>query len=248
MKIPNMTIKELSLYLNYEDKAEQYLIKSGILKQFDKCYMCGSSHLGRVRRGKYKCYGCNAEWNLRKGSFLELRKVQLGTFIGIAKFFADGVSASRCAEELEFGIIPVRNIYKDLRRELIGDVSFKIQDNHSVTFCISESDGQIFISPGCNFDLEIAKAELIAIRSKDSAGTYFFNFNYKTKFKKNLLHKIHQRDGPDDFYRYCQERLLNFRGRDVNSIVNVLQELAYRYNHRDTNLFEILINNLKQQD
>ncbi|MHB1688085.1 MAG: hypothetical protein ACYCVH_12025 [Ignavibacteriaceae bacterium] len=241
-----MTTKELSLYLNNEDEAEVYLFKVGVLKRFDACVQCGFSHIGRVRRGKYKCYECKTEWNLRKDSYLERRKISLGEFIGIVKFFADSVNASRCAEEIEVGIKPTRHIYRDLRLKLIGRGLINVNDNHDVTFTIRETDGQINISIGGNTEGESSAADLTATRSKDSNTSYFYRLSYNNLSAKKILNHIDKIDNLDNFYRFCQERVLNFRGRDMNSLADTLQELAYRYNHRNEDIFNILINQISQ--
>ena len=239
-----MNFRELSLYLNNEDEAEQYLIKSGILKHFDKCLICGSSHLGRVRRGKHKCYGCNTEWNLRKGSFIERRKISLGEFIGVLKFFSDGVSATRCAEELGVGIKPTGDIYADIRKALFVYKPFVLNDSHKAIFFIKEVQEQVVIELADAAIKNDDTSEFIAIRSRDANSSYSFNFNYKTKRSKNFLRNIEKIDRLDNFFRFCQERLLTYRGRDMNSLYYTLQELAFRYNHRREDFFNILINKL----
>ncbi|MHB1688389.1 MAG: hypothetical protein ACYCVH_13585, partial [Ignavibacteriaceae bacterium] len=140
---------------------------------------------------------------------------------------------------------PTRHIYRDLRLKLIGRGLINVNDNHDVTFTIRGTDGQINIAIGDNTEGESSAADLTATRSKDSNGIYFFNFAYKDKQAKNFLQLIDRIDNLDNFYRFCQERMLSFRGRDLNSLAETLQELAYRYNNRENNLFEILINKIK---
>ncbi len=240
-----MTTKELSLYLNNADEAEAYLFKIGVLKTFNICVQCETSHFGRVRRGKYKCYECKTEWNIRKGSFLESKKIALGDFLGIVKFFSDGVNATRCAEELGIGIKLTRLIYSEFRLKLIDKKITNIHGTSKVSFFIREVDGNINISIGNNTVEEISAAELTATRTKDESGVYYFNFSYKTKYKKNFLRQIERIDNLDNFYRYCQLQLLSFRGRDINALAYTLHELVYRYNHRKNNLLEILISKIK---
>src|ERR1035438_1926043 len=96
-----MTTKELSGYLQDEFAAENWLRGRDILKTFESCPLCGSGHLGRIRRERLKCYECRGEWNTRKGSYLESKHLALSKFIGIMKMFCDEVSASKCSYELE---------------------------------------------------------------------------------------------------------------------------------------------------
>ena len=236
-----MTVKQLSLYLNNEDESEVYLLREGILKSFDKCIKCSSSHLGRVRRGKIMCYECRTEWNMRKGSIIESKKISLGSFIGIIKLFADGVNAATCSRELEIGTKLTRSFYKILRLKIFKNESLKISDMHKVNFVIKDVNGQININEGKNIESENSIAELTATRTKDNQGIYLFNFSYKSRLNKNFLRRIERIDKLDNFYRYCQQYLLSFRGRDMNSLAAALQELAFRYNHRKEDMFTLLV-------
>jgi hypothetical protein len=203
------------------------------------CIQCGSSHLGRVRRGKIKCYECNFEWNPRKNSFLESRKISSGEFIAITKFFADGVNASRCADELELGVKQIRHLYSEFRDILFGGNVLNIEDPKKVTFFIRESNGLLELAADQSIDVGTSKAVILATRSKEKDTSYFYRISYKNLSAKKILKQI---DRIDNFYRFCQEKILNFRGRDINKLAETLQELVYRYNHRNEDMFSILMN------
>ena len=66
-----MNLIGLQQYTISEERAEEYLKAQGILKQFDQGPYSKSTRIGRVRRGKFKCYGCWKEWGSRRGSILE---------------------------------------------------------------------------------------------------------------------------------------------------------------------------------
>jgi len=236
-----MTFKRLSFYLNNEDKAEEYLIKEGILNSFDKCIKCGSSHLGRVRRGKIMCYECKAEWNIRKGSFLEGKKVKLNDFIGCLKFFADGINAAKCANELEVSPKLTRRIFNELRTVILGNIRQILEDVHEITFHIREVDGQILFEVRNAEINTVTNATLVAKRSINSRREFIYDITYKSQKVKSVMKRIERIDSLDNFYRFCKERLLTFRGRETNYLVAVLEELAFRYNHRREDILNILI-------
>ena len=76
-----MNLNELAQYIGNEEKAEQVLVEKGILKRYEACPFCGEGQIGRVRRTKYKCYRCNKEWGVRRGSILEGLKVPFTKFL-----------------------------------------------------------------------------------------------------------------------------------------------------------------------
>jgi transposase len=55
--VGRMNLIDLQQYPISEEKSEDYLKAQGILQWYDKCPYCGNTRIGRVRRGKYKCYG-----------------------------------------------------------------------------------------------------------------------------------------------------------------------------------------------
>jgi transposase len=237
-----MTTKELSIYLNNEDAAEEYLRNIKILQSFEICPKCKSTHFGRIRRSKYKCYECGYEWNIRKDSFLQGKHISLSDFIGCLKFFADGVNATQAAKELQLNPKLLRQLFNDFRTLFLNAIKVR---KDKLSLHINEANGKIRLSVLTK--TEVTKdAVLTIIRTKDSNGAYSYKINYKNFSTKNLLQEINKIDKLDHFYRYCQERILNFRGRNIESLIEVVQELVYRYNNHDQDLFEILIKRISE--
>lgn len=240
------SIKKLSLILTDEDKAESFLIKSGILKAYTDCIYCGSSHLGRVSRGRVKCYACKSEWKQRKGSLLEGMHISSSTFIGCMKFFADGLNASRCAEELEVSPKLTRRLFNIFRQSLIPTKLRTSPTSNKITFTIRQMDTKIHLDWTASDNTENGKfASIYAVRSKDKDGRYCYNFEYRNKRFKQIINEIDKIDGLDDFYRFAKEHILKFRGRDMNSLIVLLNELTFRYNNRNENIFNLLLKKLR---
>lgn len=238
-----MTTKELSRYLQNEEVAEEWLREKNILKTFEACPLCGSGHLGRIRRERYKCYACKREWNTRKGSYLESKHLALSKFIGIMKMFCDEVSASKCSYELEVYRNTVNELYHEFRNTLIGPIS-DYPDVNLANIVIVLEGNKVVVSIS-NKGLVIPQVSNIRLkRQKQPDGKYFYNIEYKSISSKKILKAIDKIDGIDVFYRYCQERVLKFRGRDISGLYFTLKELAFRYNHRSESIFDLLINGL----
>jgi hypothetical protein len=74
--------------------------------------------------------------------------------------------------------------------------------------------------------------------------TIKYRINYKNLSVNKILRQIDRIDNLDNFYRFCQEKILNFRGRDLNKLAETLRELVYCYNHRNKDMFPILLNRI----
>jgi hypothetical protein len=150
------------------------------------------------------------------------------------------MNASRCAEELELNPKFTRELYAEIRKKLLGKDAFN-GITASTTLYIQVSNGEIKIVPESQTD---NSSNIKFIRCKNENGAYYYKLDYKNANQKSLLKIIERIDGLDIFYRYCQERLLNFRGRNTKAMIGLFQELAFRYNHRNEDFFKILINKL----
>ena len=95
-----MNLVELTQYTNDEESAEGYLRAQGILKTYEECPHCGSKRINRVRRFKYKCYSCNREWGVRRGSILEGLRIPFTKFLMAIKLFELDASVRESAKQL----------------------------------------------------------------------------------------------------------------------------------------------------
>jgi transposase len=114
-----MNLSELAQYIGDEEKAEQALLELGILKRYTRCPFCSEDHFGRVRRTKYKCYGCTREWGVRRGSILEGLKVPFTKFLTAIKLFELDTSVRESAKQLGLAYNTVYHIYQILRHAIV---------------------------------------------------------------------------------------------------------------------------------
>src|ERR1035437_6116511 len=238
-----MTTKELSGYLLNEEAAEKWLRDKNILKSFDSCPLCGSGHLGRIRRERYRCFECKNEWNIRKGSWLESMHLDCSTFIGTMKMFCDEVNAAKCAYELEFSRRTVLRLYKDFRENLVG-LPETLTDENEIVVLIASMNEKVNVSLCKAGDETTQQSKIMLRRQKQTDGQYYYSISYNSINTKKILRAINKINYMDEFYRYCQERVLKFRGRDIEGVYGTLQELAFRFNHRNDKMFDILVNRL----
>jgi len=114
-----MNLNELAQYISDEEKAEQALLGLGILKRYPTGPFCGEDRMGRVRRFKFKCYRCNKEWGVRRGSILEGLKIPFTKFLMAIKLFELDTSVRESAKQLGLAYNTVYPLYQILRHAII---------------------------------------------------------------------------------------------------------------------------------
>lgn len=121
-----MNLGELTQYIGDEEKAEEVLLELGVLKRYTVCPICGEKRIGRVRSTKYKCYRCNKEWGVRRGSVLEGLKIPLTKFLMAIKLFEFDTSVRESAKQLGLAYNTVYRLYHILRRAIvISDTNYQ---------------------------------------------------------------------------------------------------------------------------
>jgi transposase len=114
-----MNLSELAKYIGDEEKAEEALLELGVLKRYTKCPICGENRIGRVRRTKYKCYCCNKEWGVRRGSVLAGLKIPFTKFLMAIKLFELDTSVRESAKQLGLAYNTVYRLYHILRHAIV---------------------------------------------------------------------------------------------------------------------------------
>ena len=144
-----MNLIELSELLQDEKKAEEYLLKVGILKTFTKCEKCGGSKISKISRGRFRCKVCDSKWNKRAGSILHRQSLSASKFIGVVKLFELELTATEVSKELELNKRTVQRFYEKIRESIVGNNSGFVKDSilkkHSPTYIITIVDAIVSI-------------------------------------------------------------------------------------------------------
>jgi len=237
-----MNLIELSELLLDEKKAEQFLLDVGILKSFTACEKCASSKLGRIRRGRYKCYGCKAEWSVRKNSMLFSHQISYSNFIGLLKCFEIDLAANQTAKELGIEKTGVQRIYNLIRESIIGDYVIPNGDlilkQESPTFSVEIVNGIAEIK----LDTDSTNKNLFRLkRSRVPNKETTFQFHYSRINSKDIRNRIDQFPIEHKyFWRYANIKMQSFRGTKLKYLYLYLKEIEFRYNNQ-INLFDRIV-------
>ena len=271
-----MNLIELAQYISDEEKAEQVFREIGVLKRYTTCPLCGENHIGRVRRFKFKCYRCNKEWGVRRGSVLEGLKIPFTKFLMAIKLFELDTSVRESSKQLGLAYNTVYHLYQILRHAIIisdsdnGSFSGEIEMDESYfggrrkgnrvrgaagkvpVFGILERGGKVKVEVVGDvkgdtlLELAIKKVKRSSLiytdrfRSYNGLVSYGFKHRRIDHGKKFANGKVYI-NGVEGFWSFAKERLMKYHGVNPRKFPLYLKELEFRYNHRDRDLFNDLL-------
>jgi transposase len=127
--VRRITLIDLQQYTITEGKSEEFLQTECILQRFDHCPYCGNTRIGRVRRGKYKCYDCRKEWGPRRGSILEGLRVPRVRILIAIKLFELDTSVREAAHQFGLSNNTVYDLFDLFRQSIVrtdNDTAFTL--------------------------------------------------------------------------------------------------------------------------
>lgn len=234
-----MNIIELAKYLLDEDAAEEYLLSKGILKNFTVCPYCGSPKIGKIRRGRMKCYKCKKEWHRRKGSILESRHITYSKFVGVIKLFSYGFGVNRMAYELEIDIKSMVELVSSLRKVIGWDYARYFNIEFSEIFLATTDKNEVIVGLSGEEIKAPAKLTVERLKSFDKSFSYKIRLNWIEKKEAQNWNTIHR------FVSYIKIQLLNYRGINSKYFNEYFFELLFRFNNIDKDLLEIMLEKLR---
>lgn len=231
-----MNIADLINNVKDEDSARNLLQSLGVLKTFTFCFNCNSERLNILSRERLRCFDCKKEWSLKKDSILYNSNLSYTQFIWILKLYSLGMTASVTATELSLNSKTVENFFNLFRQIIAGSPSpeNELLQGESHSYFIEQNENGIDIS---------------TVRTKSSLAEFCFtrsrvpnkNVIYKLKLRKRL-----PLASPSNewiyFWRFFRERMLTYRGTSAKYLFLYLKELTYRYNHQSSDLFQEIVN------
>ena len=232
-----MNIIELSKFIQDEEAAEKYLFENGILKTWTNCPYCNSDKIGRISRGRVKCYKCKKEWHKRKGSFLEGKQISCSKFIAFLKLYADEIGINQITSELVLNKKTAIYLVKEIRNNVIPD-SITNDTHESNCAIIFEKNDSVHLA----FNSQTNQKNVCIInfeRYKEQGNLY--SFMIKSTSSKKGRHKM---NSVDRFLSFAKMKLITYRGIKLDYLKEYLTELVVKYNLKDQDFFEYLVKSL----
>ncbi len=241
-----MNLLELSELLLDEKKAEEYLLKVGILKTFTTCEKCGSNRITKISRGRHRCNGCLSEWSNKKGSLLHGQSLSASKLLGLIKMFSLELTAKDASINMDVNLKTAKGIFHKLRLSVteISESELELIDEtlkgESPEFLIASDEDNINVRFTKVGERSPNLFRLIRTRTPSKETSYSFKFSQITS--RNIKEKMEQfPKSLNYFWRYARERLLSYRGTELKYLYLYLKEIEFRYNNRHKNLFDKIV-------
>jgi len=253
-----------------EDAAKDYLIGAGILRVPSRCPACGGRDIRPIRRNQFRCRGCKDEWSIRQGSILDGLRISFSNFLLLVRSFGDDIPASEAARCLGLSYNTVYEVYHRLRtvipaadepRAAVSGSVILAQGalNQQVVFGIRQVDSRIVITqvtspdPGIITALPIPTMQRGNILFIDAYGKKYQGFiTYIPDRNGKELIRIRARDGMPwsplgSFWDFASAIWASHKGLHREQIPAFVQELAFRYNYRGSDLFPEMLERIALQ-
>jgi transposase-like protein len=230
-----MNLIELAKYLNDEELAEQYLRDKGILKTWTHCPHCNSDKLGKISRGRIKCYKCKKEWHKRKDSFLEGRHISSSKFIAFLKLFSMGYSMNHIHFELDIEFKTANDLCEKARYFIIEENGFR-KFVSKKEFILIEVDQRISIMECTNNSKSLENAsygtiKITRTKNNDNQLTFNYEFVWTKKQHRRRITKI------DRFLSFFNEKIFHYRGVSYEKFSHYFLESFIRFNNKDLDFY-----------
>ena len=232
-----------------------------------KCVYCDSNKLYRLKDNRIKCKNCNKKYSLSRLRkkilmlyyfYLELSakktsdEIELDygfvhkTFMQFRKQIAVYCNAE--AEKLNGELELDESYFGGKRKGNRG----RGANNKAIVFGILERKGKVYTKIVENVSKETLMKE---IESKTLKGSVFYTDGWKSynsleqygkhniiKHDENKFADNHNHiNGIEGFWSYAKEKFRKYHGINKSNYPFYLKEMEFRFNNRDRNLFNLLI-------
>jgi len=232
-----------------------------------KCIFCGHYGLYRLGDGRIKCRHCRRAYSLQKLRkdldtlyyfYIEVSAHKAARELGVsyrtvsAKYmeFRRVIADYLDKEFVKLGgkIELDETYFGGKRKGKRGRGAF----NKAIVFGIMERDGKVYTKVVPNVKAKTLMAE---IRGKAAKGSVFYTDcfkSYKSLKQYGKHNKINHQytfgkshnhiNGIEGFWSYAKERFHKYHGINMQNYPLYLKEMEFRFNHRNEDVFKLLVN------
>jgi transposase len=232
-----------------------------------KCVYCDKNKLYKLKDSRIKCKSCNKYYSLKKlrtdmlvlyyfyleisarraAIELELNyKTVQDRFMQFRKFIAE--YCNKEAKKLNGEVEIDESYFGGKRKGQRG----RGANNKTIVFGILERKGKIYTKIVENVSAETLMNE---IKNKTDKGSVFYTDGWKSyasleqygkhniiDHDKKLVEDNHNHiNGIEGFWSFAKERFHKYHGIDKKNYPFYLKEMEFRFNHRNENVFKLLI-------
>jgi len=256
--------------LKDEKKAGEFLVQQGVIKRSRICPSCGST--GTLLKTRIRCQVCGRIWNEQEKSILEGSKLSASDFITIVSCFSSDQPVTEASRHTEIPESTMWTFYQKIRRAILNGtgqktgMSWHENDGSSpspvqpVAIGICSTGGVIAAKPSVIPAVEL----IITLRvPRTIQGNILFIDLYSPGFAGYIIYYpdrrgqetvlVRRRNSEswsplDEFWRFSEKMWRQHRDLERKDIPAFVQEIVFRYNHRNPDLFCAVIKKIAEYD
>ena len=268
-----MNSKPVPLIRN-EAAAKAFLTRTGILMSKKTCRICGSTQVKPTGRGRSRCTSCGFTWGVRHGSIIEGSSLTCVQFIRIVRCFADSVAPQETALRANTDVATVEQMYRRIRLNILdipqecsetgesgtandariiptdpgeeSPVVFGIQVKHDTIMIVPAPQ----VVPDLFRELDIPRmirGNILLIDASEKNFHGLIAYLPGRTSQETIVYRPKNRTSWPPltvFWRFAEILWSRNRHIDRAEIPGFVQELAFRYNHRNADMFHVVLEGL----
>ena len=264
-----MPLKSLESLFRSERRSFLHLVNEAWRQNRRFCVRCQSTKIYRLADKRYRCARCGYTFHDFTRRWIGELNLTARQWLWIIKLFELEIPPSQLAKEISVSYpTALKAIY--LIRRAIAEASDDDQDEKLAgatadwravgatggAFGLLERQGRIHIAPIAVLSIETVLHEqpkfvkqgpiIFTGRFREYDALVLWRFRLSPGVTKRLSGGKPGLDGLEAFWNFARPRLGKFRRSSDQDLYYFLKELAFRYEHRDKELFETLVRLMTQ--
>jgi transposase len=264
-----MALKSLESLLRSERRSYLYLMSKAWRKNRRFCVRCHSAKIYRLADKRYRCGHCGYTFHDFTRRWLGELNLTAQQWLWVLKLFELEVPPPRMAKEVGISYPTALKATYLIRRAIAQSsndpVACKETDaarlhmlcNEAAmpVFGILERNGKVSVCVPDELNAESVLREQSRLIKQGSIiftgpfGEYDALILRRRRLPAGVAKRVHGKfalNGLEGFWSFVRQRLSNFHGTSDQELLFFLNELAFRYNHRQEDLFDSLADLMTQ--
>ena len=269
-----MPLKSLESLFRSERRSFLHLVNEAWRQNRRFCVRCHSSKIYRLADKRYRCARCGYTFHDFTKRWVGELNLTARQWLWIVKLFELEVPSTQLAKEVGISYPTALKAIYLIRRAIAqesGDnfasaaehdaarlepESWHGTEGHGRAFGLRERDGKIVITLSDDLSVEAVLRRqpkfvrqgsiLITGRFDEYDGVVLWRSRLPASAMKRLAIGKPPLDGLDSFWNFVRPRLSKFHGTSDHDLYYFLKELAFRYEHRDQEIFGLLVGFMTQ--
>jgi transposase len=264
-----MALKSLESLLRSERRSYLYLMTKAWRKNRRFCVRCRSAKIYRLADKRYRCAHCGYTFHDFTRRWLGELNLTAQQWLWVLKLFELEVPPPRMAKEVGISYPTALKATYLIRRAIAQSsydpVACKETDGARLqmlcnetampVFGILERNGRVSVCVPEELNAESVLQEQSRLTKQGSIiftgpfGEYDALVLRRRRLPAAVAKRVHGKfalNGLEGFWSFVRQRLSNFHGTSDQELLFFLNELAFRYNHRQEDLFDSLADLMTQ--